>query len=443
MNVQLLRAVRLVVRADSDPARQALFATLLRSRPDVRLACGLHAPVRGTWTGALLVGASGLASFFGIAPPRNRGARVIAIAQHENARRQVGRLFDWIGDEDCGLVRTGRDALLSGATASALGTLFWRGAPLSLLRIIRRIDRQHGFLVSCRASAAMAWYTRGLDILDATRPRAVLVSSDSNPEEVGFVAAARTLRIPQIFVSHAYPTPLSPPLDFTLSIVEGEAAVDARRRKGPIKGDVLLAGVEGESGRLDASRFERPNPVIGIFTSKALSWPTLAAIVDDCRKHFRPSRIVIRWHPSMLERPRLASTLDDMTRVVESPRSARLADVARECDWVIADENSNVHLPVLKLGIPTVAVKHLGVYPETRADQYGFAANGVIFPPLKSIRDAKPDALRSFFSNGWQARFERYDASYLRPADAIRADVQRAIYQLLEEPARQAEFVAT
>ena len=443
MNAHLLRAIRLVVRADSDPARQALFATLLRSRSDVRLACALHKPVRGTWVGATLVGASGLASFFGIAPPHNRGARVIAIAQHENARRQIGRLFDWIGREECGVVRTGRGALMSGATTSALGTLFWRGAPLSLLRIIRRIDRQHGFLVSCRAAAAMASYTRGLDMLGARRPRAVLVSSDSNPEEVGFVAAARTLGIPQVFVSHAYPTPLSPPLDFTLSILEGEAAVEARRRKGPIRGDVLLAGVEGESARLDPSRFERPNPVIGIFTSKALSWPTLSSIIDDCRRHLGASRIVIRWHPSMIEHPRLASALHDMTGVVESPRSARLTDVARECDWVIADENSNVHLPVLKLGIPTVAVKHLGVYPETRADQYGFAASGVIFPPVTSIREVQPDALMSFFSNGWQARFERYDASYLRPADLVCGDVQRAIRQLLEEPAPRADVVAT
>ena len=43
--------------------------------------------------------------------------------------------------------------------------------------------------------------------------------------------------------------------------------------------------------------------------------------------------------------------------------SAALPDVARRCDWVIADENSNVHLPVLKLGIPTVVVKGLGLYP--------------------------------------------------------------------------------
>src|SRR6185503_18005142 len=93
--------------------------------------------------------------------------------------------------------------------------------------------------------------------------------------------------IPSVFISHAYPTPLSPPLDFNLSILEGNAAVDARRQKGPVKGDVLLAGLEGESAPIDPRRFERPEPAIGIFPPKVLSWPTFAAIVDDCRRHFR------------------------------------------------------------------------------------------------------------------------------------------------------------
>ena len=43
---------------------------------------------------------------------------------------------------------------------------------------------------------------------------------------------------------------------------------------------------------MDARRFARPNPVIGIFPPKALSWPTLAAIIDDCRRHFGARQIV-------------------------------------------------------------------------------------------------------------------------------------------------------
>jgi hypothetical protein len=189
--------------------------------------------------------------------------------------------------------------------------------------------------------------------------------------------------------------------------------------------------MEGESAQLDPRRIERPNPVIGIFPPKALSWKTLAAIVDDCRAHFHARQIIIRWHPSMLESPRLAQRIADRTDINEYPGSAQFHDVARQCDWVIAAENSNVHLPLLKLGIPTVAVKGLGLYPRSRSDLYGFIEHGVVFPPVDSIRDLRADAFAAFFSDRWIARFKEYDASYLLPPGAIENDVRRAIQQVL------------
>ena len=407
----------------------------MQSHRTVRLVFALHERLRGTWAFALLVSCYGLASFLSIAPSRNTAARVLAFGKHANARRHVARVASWIGAADCAWLRAGPRTLLSPSGLAGLTILLSPRRLVRVLRIVRAIDTRHGFLVSCRAASAIAWYSRAKAILAARRPGAVLVSSDSQPEELGLAAAARALDIPQVFVSHAYPTPVSPPLDFSLSILEGEAAVDARKRKGPIKGEVLLAGVEGVSAPLDARRFERNNPVIGVFTPKALSWPTLAATIEDCRDHLRARRIVIRWHPSMLEPSRHVHRLGDLSGVVESPRTALLHDVARECDWVIADENSNVHLNVLKLGIPTVAIKNLGVYPQSRSDLYGFVANGVIFPPVKSVREVQADALIAFFADCWRSRFARYDASYLRPQGAIRTEVRCAIRDLFEPPA--------
>jgi hypothetical protein len=97
---------------------------------------------------------------------------------------------------------------------------------------------------------------------------------------------------------------------------------------------------------------------------------------------------------------------------------------------VIADENSSVHLPVLKLGIPSIAVKQLGRYPETRTDMYGLVRDRIVPPAVASIREMQPDALAAFFSNGWAARFQRYDASYARPKAAIEIEVRAAIERL-------------
>lgn len=433
VNVSLLHVLRIVIRADSDPARQTLFANLMRSHWPVRVVYRLHERLGRGWAAALLVSCYGLAAFLAVAPPRRRGARIVALAVHENARHQVARIVRWIGAADCGWVRSGLGALLRPLGLVASVAQIGRGRPAAVLRIARRIDRRHGFLVACRGCAAIAWYARGRALLGRRRPGVVLVSSDSNPEEVGFAAAARALGVPQVYVSHAYPTPYAPPLDFTLSILEGDAAVEARRRGGAIRGDVLLAGIEGESAPLDASRLTRPNPVIGVFTPKAIAWPMFAALIDDCRRHCRAGRLIIRWHPSMLEAPRLAAVVDDVSGIVESPRTAALVDVARQCDWVVADENSNVHLPVLKLGIPTIAIRRLGLYPESRSDLYGFIAAGVVYAARERLRDVDPAALASFFSDEWTTRFREYDASYLRSTEAIGREVGRAVWRLVEQ----------
>ncbi len=401
----------------------------MQARLCVRLVYRLHEVIAGTRGAAVLVSAYGLAYFLRIGAPTRRTARVLGVAKHVNARRQVERVMTWMGASDCEQIRATNVHLAN--LAVLLAPRAWK--PLRrTLRILHTIETRHGFLVACRAAAALAWYARSKAICASSRPGAVLVSSDSNPEEVGFVAAARAMSIPRVFVSHAYPTPFSPPLDFDLSILEGHAAVEARAKKGPIVGAIVLAGVEGKSAPLDVTRFTRTNPTVGIFAPKALSWDTLAAIVEDCRRGFGARRIVIRWHPSRLDPASRLGTLGNVSDIEESPVTAALPDVARECDWVVADENSNVHLPVLKLGIPTVAVRRLGLYPESRSDMYGFAAAGIVFPAVASIRDVDAHRFAAFFADRWSERFTRYDASYLRPQDEIAADVRRSIWELFE-----------
>ena len=61
MHIGLLRVLRMVIRADSDPARQALFANLMQARPLVRLVFGLHERIEGTIASAWLIAGYGLA----------------------------------------------------------------------------------------------------------------------------------------------------------------------------------------------------------------------------------------------------------------------------------------------------------------------------------------------------------------------------------------------
>ena len=224
MNLSLRRAIQIVIRADSDPARQVLFANLMQARLAVRLAYRVHGLLMGTWASALLISAYGLAYFVRISPPVMGGARILAAAEHVNARRQVARVAAWMDDGAVRCVRTRSGLSDITAAVVSLMTQTSRRHLLRTLRIVRVLDRRHGFLVACRSVAAIARYARTTTILCQDRPDAVLVSSDSNPEEVGFAAGARALGISSVFVSHAYPTPFPPPV--------GLQSLDPRRRGG-------------------------------------------------------------------------------------------------------------------------------------------------------------------------------------------------------------------
>jgi len=426
----LLRAVRKTIRADSDPARQALFANLTNSSPLARLVTRVHAHLGRGMASATLVSSYGFKSILPMTVPSRERLTLIGVALHANARRQVGRVMAWFEkDESEQLIPAGLRA------SSVIGafTAMVRGGRTSLriLRIMRTVNARNGFLVSCRVASTISCYVRARDLLQKRPPRAVIVSSDTNPEELGCAAAARSLGIPTLFVSHTLPSPYAPALDFDLSILEGEAALAARQRIGPVRGDVFFGGLEGASAPMDSSRLGRLDTV-GLFLPKLVNHEGLAGVVRDCLELHEAKQVLIRWHPSMLEPPRLPDELRALPRVVETRADQPLGALVGRCDLAIADENSNVHLDVLRAGVPSIALESLGVRPIGRNDVYGFCASGVIPRPLKSLRDIHVSELEAFFSGDWVDRFRRFDAAYLRPPEELKASGRTAIHRVIE-----------
>ena len=420
MRTTLLTAVRTTVTADSDPIRRALFERLRKTSRPVRAAAWLHQRFGRGAASSLVVAMYGIKSWLTLSRDPGPSGHLVAVAVHANARRRIAQVAHAYGAQHVSHLRTGTPALSRPAGFSTR-------AARNAFRLVRRINARHSFLVSCRVASLLGCYLRSTQLLAGQRPLGVLVSSDSNPEEVGLAAAARSLSLPTIFAPHAHTTSVSPRLHFSLSILESQAALDAYVRKGPVTGAVFIAGVDGISRPMDPARLRRPEPAIGFFAPKVVAWPEFARMIDDCREHFRARHIVIRWHPSMIDRPRLATVLTDASHIVETPATSSLMEVTDMCDWVVADAASNVHVQVLKLGVPTVAVSGIGFLPGEHADMYGFVANRLVFPPVPRLRALAIDDVERFYGAEWSARFQRYDASYMRPEPASDAQLADAI----------------
>lgn len=414
LDASLLRALRVVERADSHASRRMLFDRLAAWRRDVQLARWLtHGPLRGTWISTLLVAAFGAFSARSCwAAPRRH---VWGLASHANDQRQIDYVASCIGTE-----RVGSGW---GNPIAALPLLRPRRVQ-RYARCVHHLSRRHGFLVACRLSSALACALAADRALARSGVRAVLVSSDYDAPAVGLTWAARRRSLATLYVSHAPPHALSPPLHFDLAILDGEAALAAYAAKGTVRAQCVFKGIEGETRPLDPEAPGRPHPTIGFFMPKEVLWPAFLRMLDEAGR-LEPARMVVRWHPNMMEAPpRLAD-------VESSPRGSSAADDARRCDWVVADENSSVQLAVLKAGVPVVPVRGLALVPPEDADLYGLVKDGVVPPPLDSLADLDATALAAFYAGGWRDRLARFDGGFGRTRSEVDAAVRDAVLRVI------------
>jgi len=435
LNVALLTALRVVARADSDPTRTVLFESLAERHLLVRLARGLTGgALRGRLPAVWAVAAYGLLTArVCLSAP---ATPVWALALYENDRRQIERVRAWVGSGWIGAPRSGL-ALFAGAVRAIARALRARRAA-RYLRCVRRLCRRHDFLVSCRTTSALACAMAAASALRKPGLRAVLVSSDYNAEAVGLLHAARRAGLATVYVAHAPAHHLSPPLDFTLAVLDGEAALDVYRRKGPVRGRCVFKGVEGAERPLVPEALARDHPVIGLFLPKEVDWQVFRELVSQAREVLAPRRILVRWHPNAQERPAFGQLLDDASLVEGRAPVASLDVDARDCDWVIADRNSSVPLTALKAGVPVVVVPGLAVFPGEQTDLYGLVADGVVPAPCHSFAGTPPASLASFYGPGWRDRFRRYDGSYERSPDAVAREVRDAVLAAVAAAPREA-----
>jgi hypothetical protein len=408
--------------------RALLFGRVAARHGVVRLARRVVDSQRQNGLGAALVAAYGLLAARPClaGPARGEAAAPIwAMAIYANERRAVAWLASCVGQ---GRIAGGRRPGLSVASDLVRAALGRPGR--RFLRTVRRFCRRHDFLVACRASTAIASALLARAALQRDPPAAVLVTSDYNAQHVGLAWAARSLGLPAILLKSTQPTHLSPALICTLAILDGEAALDAYRRKGAVRCEVVFKGIEGESRPLRADGLRRPAPTIGVFLPKEVDVDALRAQLVGAQRRFSPARILIRPHPNFLA-PRSLDGLDVPGLPIELlAANATPGDDAARCDWVVADETSNVALAVLKAGVPCVVTRGLVPRFEGGSDLYGFVAAGLA-PFCESLAELDQERAARFFDAGWEQRFRRWDAGFGLDRAEIESGVRQAVLGVL------------
>lgn len=407
----LVRALRTVRFKDSQPFRQSMFTYLAGRRRLVGVVLAGHALVRGSAVATLAISAYGLLPLFTTTAP-TAPARVWAVGVYRNEQRQFDFVARCLGEGR--VARVGTRPNLRSVLSGLVGLAGVIGAPSTARRyraLVRRSDRERGFLVACRVAATFGYYCRALDLLDhaGSGVSTVLVSSDSNPYAMGFVAAARQRGLNVAYIPHGHLPEEPPVLDADLALFDGPALEAVYRRAGPLTATIVYKGAEGDYRPMRTAGLGGRRFTLGIFMSILVDWAAFGGLLTRIDAALRPERIVVRFHPNTTIRdPAARRHVPALPHLEFSDGATILTDDAARCDLVLAG-NSSCHLTLLKFGVPTAYVRGLDVVPH---DFYRFISDGLI-PGFDRPEDLDVRRVAAFFeAPTWAETYRTYDATY-------------------------------
>ncbi|MBK0403782.1 hypothetical protein I5M27_12345 [Adhaeribacter sp. BT258] len=218
---------------------------------------------------------------------------------------------------------------------------------------------------------SIGYYEAYLKHLQKHRPRAIVFANDHNDDSRAMLLAANKLNIPTVYIQHATVSTAFPPLEFTLSLLEGQDALDKYRQCGPVQGEVKLIGMPKADKFMQFRNFKTTLKNVGIAGNLMDEYDALKATILQLVLRFPDLEFTFRPHPGDA---RDFSFVTGKNAMFSSPKSEGAFEFLKNQDLLVAAESS-IHLEAALLNIP-------GIYFRLGAnnfyDYYGFVKTGLI-----------------------------------------------------------------
>ncbi len=206
--------------------------------------------------------------------------------------------------------------------------------------------------------------------LSKYQPRCLVLANDHSEKQRALLNAAQRLNIPVVYIQHASITDFMPPLDFDLSLLEGQASLDKYRDLGRIKGQVKLVGMPKFDNYVQFRKPTQKVQSIGCCTNLLDNQKDIETVIQQLSIRFPKCQISFRPHPNDKRDFILPNTVQVSTRAETS------FDFLQRQDVLIAG-TSSIHLEAILLNINSIYFEITQLEEELR-DAYGYVRNGMI-----------------------------------------------------------------
>lgn len=257
--------------------------------------------------------------------------------------------------------------------------------------------------------AAQGWLEAFQRIVKTFRPEAIVFSNDHSMVPRALFYAAKSAGIPTIYVQHASISPYMPPLEFDLSLLEGNDALEKYKAKG-IEGLAKLVGMPRFDSYINRRRQTKKKVIniVGIAYNTVDSLERVLELCQALRQEVPGLHLLVRPHPK--DQRKINIPVADGTPIftLSDSKTGSPFDFILQCDFLIAGDTS-IHLEASMLDIESIYF-NLGAEGAKLNDLYGYIQNGLVMKG-KNLMEVV-----NFIKRGGAGFNRQVDASYYNAA---------------------------
>jgi len=144
---------------------------------------------------------------------------------------------------------------------------------------------------------SLGYYEEAFRVLKKSKTKRIFFANDHNPIQRAFLKAANNLGLETFYFQHAHVTKYFPPLDFSVSFLDGQASYDIYKSIGSIRGKVELIGSMKFLKYKDIKIDRVENSTIGIALNQNDDFILTEKLIKHININFKNFRIIVRKHP--------------------------------------------------------------------------------------------------------------------------------------------------
>ncbi|WMX16022.1 hypothetical protein [Aureispira sp. CCB-E] len=212
-------------------------------------------------------------------------------------------------------------------------------------------------------------YEACLQFLEKYKPRYIVWANDHSIFPRALLMAAKTLEIPTIYIQHASVTPYFPPLDFDLSLLEGQATLDQYQSNGRVNGLVKFVGMPKFDSYINCRNTKIRVQNIGVCSNKMDEQVVVETFLRELSNTFPTITITFRPHPAD------DTSFNIPNKVLRSTKEENAFDFLKKQDLIIAG-NTSIHLEAVLLNVVSIYYEFIPFEEDIR-DMYRYCKNGL------------------------------------------------------------------